>query len=78
METKIDNGRRLDILDDDDHTNDTIDAVRSNKRPEKGSTCLPSVVLCPAISKSKHCRYYSLGIKRRSSEEHAKSDHCLP
>ena len=76
--TRIDRGRRLDIFDDEAQISDIIDAVRSIKRPDKGSTCLPSVVLGPTISESKHCRYYSLGIKRRSSEEHAKSDHCLP
>ena len=63
---RIDKGRRLDIFDDDAHISDIIDAVRSMKRPDKGSTCLPSVVLSPAISESEHSRYYSLGIQRWS------------
>ena len=60
---RIDRGRRLDIFDDEAQISDIIDAVRSIKRPDKGSTCLPSVVLGPTISESKHCRYYSLGIQ---------------
>ena len=61
--TRIDRGRRLDIFDDEAQISDIIDAVRSIKRPDKGSTCLPSVVLGPTISESKHRRYYSLGIQ---------------
>ena len=64
MAARIDKGRRLDIFDDDAHISDIIDAVRSIKRPDRGSTCLPSVVLSPAISESEHRRYYSLGIQR--------------
>ena len=64
MAARIDKGRRLDIFDDDAHISDIIDAVRSIKRPDRGSTCLPSVVLSPAISESEHGRYYSLGIQR--------------
>lgn len=61
--TRIDRGRRLDIFDDEAQISDIIDAVRSIKRPLKGSTYLPSVVFGPTITKSEHCRYYFLGIQ---------------